>query len=139
MRVARLHLERLSCSDTPKNLKSILGRLSDDSDIDKTYDESITRISSDDRDLAFTVFSWVALAHRPFTMEVLLHAIATDWDNEEQLEIGDADLHLPDRVLEVCQGLVVTVPRSQSTSVSRYEEEVVFVRKFHINFWESCS
>jgi hypothetical protein len=116
MLVARLHLLRMAKSRRPNQLQAVLKALSPD--LDETYDESLDRIASQDRELAFEAFSWIALTQRPLKLTELLHAIATRWDDEEQNYIDEGDLDLPERILEVCQGLIVS-----------YGDEFTLVRK----------
>jgi hypothetical protein len=120
MLVARLHLLRIARSRNPNQLQATLRALSPD--LDEAYDESLDRISSVDRDLALETFSWITLAQRPLEMIELLHAVVTRWDDEGQTDIDRGDLDLPERVLEICQGLVVIVDRD-------YKKTLTLVRK----------
>jgi ankyrin repeat domain-containing protein 50 len=121
MLIAKLHLETISCQDTIRQVKEALANLSPN--LGEMYGQSVARIPQKDRELALDVFSWVALAPTPLSMEELRHAIATDpYDNTISVITAD-DLPLPKKILQACVGLVNTRKREWS-----YKEEVVLVR-----------
>ena len=122
MLIAKLHLETISRQDTVRQVKEAVANLSPD--LDAMYGQNVARIPEKDRRLALDVFSWVALAPTPLSMEELRHAIATDPDDENISVITEDDLPLPRKILQACVGLVnVRKPWSGSD-----REEVILVR-----------
>ena len=124
MLIAKLHLETISRQDTIRQVKEALANLSPDLDV--MYGQNVARIPEKDKRLALDVFSWVALAPAPLTMEELRHAIATEPHNGNISVITEDDLPLPKKILQACVGLVNT--RKQW---HHYKEEVVLVRMLH--------
>ena len=106
MLIAKLHLETISHQDTTRRVKKALTSLSPD--LDAMYGQNVARIPEKDRQLAFDMFSWVALAPTPLSMEELCHAIATDPDHENISIITEDDLPLPKKIVQACVGLVNT-------------------------------
>jgi ankyrin repeat domain-containing protein 50 len=122
MLIAKLHLETISRQDTIRQVKNTLANLTPD--LDAMYGQNVARIPGKDRRLAFDVFSWIALAPTPLSMEELRHAIATDPDDENICVITEDDLPLPKKILQACVGLV-NVRKAWSWSD---REEIVLVR-----------
>jgi hypothetical protein len=104
MLIARLHLETISHLDTIRQVKEALANLSPD--LNAMYGQNIARIPEKDKQLALDVFSWVALAPTPLSMEELRHAIATDPHDERMSVITEDDLPLSKKILQACVGLV---------------------------------
>jgi hypothetical protein len=125
MLIAKLHLETLSHLDTIRQVKEVLANLSPD--LDAMYGQNVARIPEKDKQLALDVFSWVALAPTPLSMEELRYAIATDPHNQNLSVIIEDDLPLSKRILQACVGLVnIRKPWSRSD-----KEEVILVRMLY--------
>ena len=129
MLIARLHLQSLAMQRNLRQLKKTLNNLS--VDLDEVYEKNIDRIPELDRELAFHIFSWIALVVHPLTLWELQQALATDWEDEEMDTIGEDELDLPSRILQVCVGLVTVKPITcgdHLSSLSR-SDHVFFVRE----------
>jgi hypothetical protein len=129
MLIARLHLQCLAIQRNLRQLKKTLSNLS--ADLDEVYEKNIDRIPELDRELAFHIFSWIALVVRPLTLWELQQALATDWEDDEMDSIGEDELDLPSRILQVCVGLVTVKPTyggDHFSNLSR-SEHVFFVRE----------
>ena len=100
-----IYREILASQKRLTDLKNALVMLSPK--LDATYEQYLSRIPEDNKKLAYCVLSWVALAHRPMTLEELQYAIAIQWDNEEMSEVKSGDLYPPGVVLEICVGLIM--------------------------------
>ena len=99
-----MHLGTLVSKHSRKALKLALQNLP--IELDKTYEETLHRISSqtaDDAFLAQTVLLWISQASRPMTLQELQHGIAA-MDLEERTELDDEDLPDGDILVSVCAG-----------------------------------
>jgi hypothetical protein len=116
MLIAKLHLETISHLDTIHQVKEALANLSPDLDI--MYGQIVARIPEKDRQLALDVFSWVALAPTPLSMEELCYALATDPYNATISVITKDDLPRPKK-LQACGGLVTQGSRGEQVTLVR--------------------
>jgi hypothetical protein len=128
MLIARLHLQNLATQRNLRQLKRVLSNLS--VDLEEVYEKNIDRIPELDRELAFHIFSWIALAFRPLRLWELQHALVIDWKDDDIDSVGTDELDLPSRLLQVCVGLV-TVTRTYCEDGSNFSPSgrVLFVRE----------
>ena len=74
-------------------------------DLNRTYEQMLLRVPTENRELVYQVLLWVCFAKRNLTLKELAEAIIL---NENQREIDDDDrLNQPRVILDICQGLVV--------------------------------
>lgn len=106
MLAAKLHIQSISRFRNVMQLKEALETLSPD--LNAMYEKNIDRIPDEDREIAYDVFSWIAVACRPLRMLELQHALVTNWMDRRSIHIHVDELDLPERILEACGGLVTT-------------------------------
>jgi ankyrin repeat protein len=109
-----------------KALKLTLANLPES--LDKTYDEVLERIRSQDTedvDLAMRVLSWITHAFRPLTIQELQHALAVTSDDTELDEDALTDVEL---LISVCAGIVTIDQESNVIRLVHYTTQEYFAR-----------
>jgi hypothetical protein len=135
MLIARLHLQSLATQRNLRQLKRALLNLS--VDLEEVYEKNIDRIPELDRELAFHIFSWIALTVRPLRLWELQYALVIDWKDDDMDSVGKDELDLPSRILQVCVGLVTVIGtyREDGPDLS-LSGHVLFVRESqNWSFW----
>lgn len=125
--IAALHMDSLAKEDNIRDLKESLQRLPED--LDKTYDDALERIKSQDsRKLARAdqVLTLISCAKRPLKLEEMLEALS--------IRRGDTFLDpeaLPktESLISTCCGLVVVEDESQIVRLVHYTTEEYFKRQ----------
>jgi hypothetical protein len=121
--LVRFHVEHLKSRSNRKQILEALDSLP--STVDKMYDQAISRIKDEHRQLAYRVLSWVLYSNRPLTMVELQHALAFQG---ESAEIDPNVLDDGVFILSICCGLVILEQQSEyfaSTSDSLEPNEVL--------------
>ncbi|KAK4224352.1 hypothetical protein QBC38DRAFT_502318 [Podospora fimiseda] len=75
--LAQLHIDALATKPTRRALENALRTLP--KELDQTYDEAMRPIynqNEDDRELAWKILTWIALANRPLSKSEIQHALA---------------------------------------------------------------
>ncbi|KAF8883103.1 hypothetical protein BD779DRAFT_1626420 [Infundibulicybe gibba] len=100
--LVRLHMNSLETKLRVTDLRQALVELPDT--LDATYDEAMSRISNDDKALAYRVISWLVHAAQPMTIRDLQYALAVE---DGMTAINNDDLHDEVSLTSICVGLVV--------------------------------
>ena len=100
-------------------------------ELDGLYHETLKRIRSqpgDDGDLGMRVLSWVSCARRPLSVDELRYGLAVEYDldNEQPTELDKDNILLPKSLADVCAGLVVIDPASQTVRLVHYTTQEFF-------------
>ena len=100
-------------------------------ELDDLYRETLERIRKqpgEDGTLGMRVLSWITHTRRPLSVEELRHGLAVEYDDSEEPD-GDFDpenLLSPRSLVDVCAGLVVIDPRSQTIRLVHYTTQEFF-------------
>lgn len=119
--LAELHLNSLVNQDSRRRLRRALQSLP--KEIGKTYEETMSRIESQDRqkvERAGQVLSWISLAERPLTVQELQCALALE---PEDTEFDEEAVPNVNALLSVCCGLVVVEQESNIIRFVHYTTE----------------
>ena len=101
------------------------------SKLDDLYRETIERIrkqAGEDGPLGMRVLSWITHTRRPLSVEELRHGLAVEYDDDEEPdgEFDPENLLSPRSLVDVCAGLVVIDPRSQTIRLVHYTTQEFF-------------
>lgn len=105
-------MDSLENKTTAKAVRAALHGLP--TSLNASYDEAMERISyqsSEDRDLALRVLSWITNTKRALTILELRHALAVE---EEEHDLDEDNLTDEDIIISVCCGLI-TIDQATST------------------------
>ncbi|KAJ6563412.1 ankyrin repeat-containing domain protein [Mycena vulgaris] len=124
------NIESLTTKNTVKAVREALQRLPQD--LNHTYDEAMERInhqSTDDRQLALLVLTWVANAVRPLSVADLREALAvepgtTTLDVDNLLDV--------DILLSVCTGLITVEEIKSAVRLIHYSTQDYFDHIRHL-------
>lgn len=124
LQLDRILLER-TATKIIKALQSLPTRLQD------TYQKTIARIQSQaepDNTLGMIVLQWISHSKRPLKIDELRHALAVEWDDDEDLpqDFDDGNLLDPESIVDVCAGLVVIEPQSKVIRLVHFTTEEFF-------------
>jgi len=130
--LAQLHMDSIATKPTRRSLENALKTLP--KELDLTYEEAMKRIEDqdeDDRELAWKILSWIALASRPLKKTEIQHALA--------VEVGDNtfdDLNIPDDELltSLCAGLVTVDVLDSTVRPIHYTTQEYFERVLRVRF-----
>jgi hypothetical protein len=118
-------MDSLETQFTRKALRRTLNELP--KELKTTYDEAIKRISPNDKEVAFQIFSWLVRAKQPLRLVDLQYALAVaEAVDEGKTEIDDDDLPRESFISRFA-GLVVLQPSTQNHG---NRQIVVLVREF---------
>ena len=100
-------------------------------ELDDLYRETLERIRKqpgEDGTLGMRVLSWITHTRRPLSVEELRHGLAVEYDDDEELdgEFDSENLLAPRSLVDVCAGLVVIDPRSQTIRLVHYTTQEFF-------------
>lgn len=131
--LAQLYLDSLAGKRSPKAIRSALTRFSsgtktNDFPYDDAYNEAIQRIqrqSTDQKEMALQVLSWIACARRQLTTVELRTALAvevgeSEFDEENLPEVAD--------MVSLCAGLVTIDKISDIVRLVHYTAQAYFER-----------
>ncbi|KAL5395362.1 hypothetical protein PMIN02_004137 [Paraphaeosphaeria minitans] len=103
--LSRLHINAIAAQHTSTGIQSALKSLP--TDIKHTYEKAMERMSSGDRSLAERVLMWLTFAMRSMTTKELRSALAVN-ENVSNMHQSEGYMYSEKRILDVCEGLVVT-------------------------------
>ena len=100
-------------------------------ELDDLYRETLERIRKqpgEDGTLGMRVLSWITHTRRPLSVEELRHGLAIEYDDGEEAdyEFDPENLLSPRSLVDVCAGLVVIDPRSQTIRLVHYTTQEFF-------------
>lgn len=124
--MATLHMDSIVSKHNPRAVRTALKDLP--AGLDDTYQKVLQRIDSqngDDREMAYTVLSWLCYAHRPLTLPELQHALAVDTDC---LDFDPQSVTEQDLLISICAGLVTIDPESGIVRLVHYTAQEFFER-----------
>ena len=93
--------------------------------------ERVRSQSSDDRELAIKVLSWISCAIRPLTLEEVQHALAVRPGDDHLDKDGFPD---EERLLSVCAGIVTIQRKSKTIILVHYTAQEYFKNKSDKHF-----
>jgi hypothetical protein len=100
-------------------------------ELDELYQETLERIQrqpGEDGELGMRVLSWVTHTRTPLSVEELRYGLAVEYDEAEEQpnEIDEENLLSASSLLDVCGGLVVIDPISQTIRLVHYTTQEFF-------------
>ena len=125
----RLHLDRLGCQTSIRNLRKALDALP--TKLNETYDEAMIRIQGQVQEhsqLALSALAWISNALRPLILDELKEALA--------IQPGDPELDeeaIPEEALivSVSAGLITIDPESETIRLVHFTVEEYFKGSKH--------
>ena len=123
----RLHLDRLECQTTVRDLRAALKSLP--TKIDETYDDAMARIQNqvpEYSQLAMSALSWISNALRPLKWSELQHALAIrrgDQNIDEEALVDETLL------ISVSAGLITLDSQSETIRLAHFTVEEYFKRE----------
>ncbi|KAK4170041.1 ankyrin repeat-containing domain protein [Cladorrhinum sp. PSN259] len=130
--LAQLHMDALATKPTRRSLENALRTLP--KELDQTYEEAMRRIENqneDDRELAWKILRWIALANRPLKRSEIQHALAVVAGDEtfDVMNVPDEEL-----LTSVCAGLVSIDPVDDTVRPIHYTAQEYFERVLRARF-----
>ena len=122
--MAKLHMDSLTKQPHRKALRLALNNLPPE--LDETYNEALTRISSQDKEdtkIAHQVLGWIIHATRPLTMKQLQHALSVE---PEQTELDEETLIDEELLISTCLGLITVDHTSKEVRLVHYTAQKYF-------------
>ena len=122
----RLHLDRLECQTSVRDLRAAL--ISLPTSVDETYNDAMTRIENQVptyRVLAKSALSWISNALRPMYWDELRHALAIRRGDHSFNEEGLVDETL---LISVSAGLITLDAQSETIRLAHFTVEEYFKR-----------
>ena len=120
----RLHLDRLECQITVRDLRAALKSLP--TRVDETYDDAMTRIQNqvpEYSQLAMSALSWISNALRPLKWYELQHALAICRGDQKLDEEALVDESL---LISVSAGLIILDAQSKTIRLAHFTVEEYF-------------
>ncbi|KIJ50450.1 hypothetical protein M422DRAFT_245727 [Sphaerobolus stellatus SS14] len=122
--LAKLHMVTLDTKASRGRPSDILTALDDlHNNFEKTYEDILKRIDSEDQDIFHLILSWILLAYRSLSMEELQNALQV---TEGQYTHDPLQYLSEEYILSVCQGLVILRQKSNTLSLIRMFLEYAF-------------
>lgn len=111
-------------------------------ELDDLYRETLERIRKqpgEDGTLGMRVLSWITHTRRPLSVDELRHGLAVEYDDGEEPdgEFDPENLLSPRSLVDVCAGLVVIDPRSQTIRLVHYTTQE-FLNKERLHLFEDA-
>ncbi|KAF3919192.1 hypothetical protein AA313_de0200251 [Arthrobotrys entomopaga] len=146
--LAKLYFEAIRRKLTLKAVNSVLEALvarrkkklandsapRDDAPYDSAYEDAMTRIAliggndDDARLLAHRTLGWITCAKRPLKIIELQHALAVEFENEDELELNKENISELESIIQVCAGLVIIDQESDVIRLVHYTTQEFFER-----------
>ena len=97
-------------------------------DLNRTYEQMLLRIPSENREMVYRVLLWLSFAKRPLKLKELAEAVILE---EDQQDIDDDDrLSQPEVIFDICYGLVTRDPSSGGVTLAHSS-----IRSFLLSDW----
>jgi hypothetical protein len=127
--MAVLQLERIWAERTKKKILKALESLP--LGLEETYRDTLTRIKKQpggDGTLAMSILRWISYSKRPLLVDELCHALAMEWDDDEepQRDLDHDNILDPESLVDVCAGLVIIEDESKVIRLVHFTTEEFF-------------
>ncbi|KAK6525319.1 hypothetical protein TWF694_005462 [Orbilia ellipsospora] len=98
---------------------------------DSAYEDTMARIDENDHDaklLAHRTLGWIICAKRPLNTTELQHALAVEFENENEVELDEENISELESIIAVCAGLVTIDQESDVIRLVHYTTQEFFER-----------